>query len=192
MTPTRSLLAGALSLATLPALAHTGHNDTFNLLSGMAHPTGGLDHLLAMVAVGLWAAAHQGKVRLAAPATFVLAMLGGCLLGAAGMALPAVEPGIALSVLVLGLMVAAGSRVPASIGLPLIAAFALVHGHAHGAEAPAGSLAGYMAGFVMATAALHAAGLLAGHTLLARASLWARATGAAIAASGAWLLAGSL
>lgn len=192
MTPTRSLLAVALGAAALPALAHTGHDHAFNLYSGLAHPVGGLDHLLAMVAVGLWAAAHQGKVRLAAPATFVLAMLGGCLLGAGGVALPAVEPGIALSVLVLGLMVAAGSRVPASIGLPLIAAFALVHGHAHGAEAPAGSLAGYMAGFVLATAALHGAGLVAGNTLLARASLWLRAGGAAIAACGAWLLASSL
>lgn len=192
MKRTRPLLTLLLACAAAPALAHTGNDHTFSLLTGLEHPVGGLDHLLAMVAVGLWAAAHQGSIRLAAPLTFVLSMLAGCVLGAAGIALPAVEPGIAVSVLVLGLMVAAGKNVPAQLGLPLIALFALLHGHAHGAEAPAGAIWAYMIGFVASTALLHAGGLLAGKQLLSRTALWARATGALIAGSGVWLLSGTL
>lgn len=192
MTRTRTLLAALLSLAAIPAFAHTGHDHSFSLISGLAHPVGGLDHLLAMLAVGLWAATQQGRVRYAAPLTFVLAMLPGAALAAAGVVLPAVEPGVALSVLALGLMVAAGSKLSARIGLPLIAAFAMLHGQAHGAEAPAAALWAYMTGFAVSTALLHSAGLLAGSRLLQSSGNWLRISGGLIAASGVWLLGSTL
>ena len=149
----RSVLAAA-ALASLSgaALAHPGHAPA-SFATGFAHPLGGLDHLLAMLAVGLYAARQAGTARLLLPAGFVLAMLAGAGLGALGLALPAVEAGIAASVLVLGLLVAFAAR------LPLVAAFALFHGHAHHAEMGDATLLGYSLGFALATAALHAAGL---------------------------------
>lgn len=192
MNRTRLLSAICLSTLALPAAAHTGHQDSFSFLSGLAHPVGGFDHLLAMVAVGLWAAKQQGKQRWLAPVTFVLSMLIGALLGAAELALPAVESTIALSVLILGLMVASHRTVAPQIALPLIALFALSHGHAHGAEAPSGTLWLYMVGFVIATSALHTAGWFAGETLLRKAGALLRTAGIAIAASGLWLFGSAL
>lgn len=178
----------ALGLIATPALAHTGHSHADGLVAGFVHPFMGMDHLSAMVAVGLFAAASmRGKVW-AAPVTFVAAMIAGSLLAFAGVALPMVEGGIALSVLVLGLMTAFALRVPAALGLGLTAVFAAFHGYAHGAEAT-GSAISYIAGFAGATALLHGAGVLAG--LKATAYRYALPVlGGSIAVAGAAFLAG--
>lgn len=184
-------LAPLLALATTPALAHTGVGHDFTLLSGIVHPLLGLDHLLAMVGVGLWAALHGGRARILLPAAFVGSMALGSVLGYAGIALPAVESGIALSVMVFGLLIAALTRLPLAAGMALTALFALAHGHAHGAEAPAGSVFWiYGAGFIAATALLHLLGYVAGRQLSARsAERFIRVGGGAIATAGAVLLA---
>lgn len=161
MTPFRLLAAPALALGlstvSSTAFAHPGH-ETASFLTGFAHPFGGLDHLLAMLAVGLYAAHQSGTARRALPAGFVLAMLAGAGLGVAGIALPAVEAGISASVLVLGLLIALAARLPLGAALPLVAAFALFHGHAHHAEMGGANLASYVAGFALATALLHGIG----------------------------------
>lgn len=154
----RPALALVFALAAAPALAHPDHGAA-SLASGLAHPLGGLDHLLAMLAVGLFAARQPGDARWMLPTGFVLAMLAGAGLGALGLALPAVEAGIAASLLVLGLLVALAARLPLTASLALVAAFALFHGHAHHAEMGDATLLGYSLGFALASATLHAAGL---------------------------------
>jgi len=155
---TRSALAAVvLATASGAALAHPGH-ESASFFTGFTHPLGGLDHLLAMLAVGLYAARQPGATRWMLPAGFVLAMLAGAGLGAIGVALPAVEAGIAASVLVFGLLIALAARLPLTVSLPLVAAFALFHGHAHHAEMDGASLVTYAAGFALATALLHGAG----------------------------------
>lgn len=182
------LTAVALCAIASPALAHTGHTHADGLVAGFLHPFMGVDHLMAMVAVGLFgAAAMRGRVW-AAPATFVTAMIGGALLAYGGVALPMVEGSIALSVLVLGLMCAFALRVPAGLALGLTAVFAVFHGYAHGAEATGGALA-YVAGFSVATSLLHGAGVVMG--LKATAYRYALPVlGGGIALAGAALLAG--
>ena len=153
-------LLAALALLAAPALAfaHPGHGE-HGLVAGLAHPLTGLDHLLAMFAVGLWAAQQQGAARLALPCTFVGTMLVGGLLGFEGLQLPFMETGIAASVLALGLCVALAVRPPLPLAMAATALFALAHGVAHGLELPALSSPWlYALGFVAATAALHAAG----------------------------------
>ena len=178
MTLKRILGAVALLLTPALAFAHPGHGDS-GLVAGISHPIGGLDHLLAMLAVGLWAAQQQGAARWALPCTFVGTMLIGGLLGFEGLELPALESGIAASVLALGLAVAA------------TALFALFHGVAHGLELPdMSSPWAYAAGFVVATAALHAAGYAVVRFLPQAAAPLVRLAGAASAVTGAWLLAG--
>nr|WP_237901184.1 HupE/UreJ family protein [Pseudomonas savastanoi] len=146
---------GALALLLIPtlALAHPGHGDN-GLIAGISHPIGGLDHLLAMLAVGLWAAQQQGSARWALPCTFVGTMLIGGVLGFEGLNLPALESGIAASVLALGLAVALAVRPPLALAVAATALFALFHGVAHGLELPdMSSPWAYAAGFVAATAA---------------------------------------
>lgn len=153
-------LLAALALLAAPALAfaHPGHGE-HGLVAGLAHPLTGLDHLLAMFAVGLWAAQQQGAARLALPCTFVGTMLVGGLLGFEGLQLPFMETGIAASVLALGLCVALAVRPPLPLAMAATALFALAHGVAHGLELPDLSSPWlYALGFVAATAALHAAG----------------------------------
>ncbi len=194
MKPSRTLIVSAI-LAGLagPALAHTGHDAGSGFAAGFAHPFGGLDHLLAMAAVGLWAMQQNSRRALILlPAAFVLPMALGFMLGLAGVALPAVETGIALSVLVLGLLVAFAVRLPLAAATAVTALFALFHGHAHGAELPQADLAlTYAAGMVFATALLHAAGLMAAKLTqkIALPSL-ARAAGAACAVAGLVILVG--
>jgi urease accessory protein len=183
----------ALVLASAPAWAHVGQagHQHSGFLAGLAHPVGGLDHLLAMLAVGIWSAlASRGDMRKAsaAPAAFVAAMLLGALAGHAGLSLPLVETGIAVSVLALGLLIAARIELPALVGAGLVALFAIWHGHAHGAETT-GAIAAYMAGFALTTTALHVAGIGLG-VALARVRIAASLTGGIIAAAGAYLLAG--
>ena len=191
-----STLAVLLAAATA-ASAHTGHG-THHLMEGLAHPFG-LDHLLAMLAVGVWSAsALQGAQRGAGPVTFLVAMTVGAALGAAGLVLPLTEVGIAASVAVLGVMLLAGRQMPAPAGLVLIALAASLHGLAHGAEMPmsdsfggsfAGSFAAYAAGFGLTTAALHVAGVGLG-TVLARAQAWVwRSAALATTAAGLALMA---
>jgi urease accessory protein len=178
-----------LVVAATPAYAHVGQHLGFSAASGFAHPLMGIDHLAAMIAVGLWAAIAGGKRIWIWPAAFVVAMLVGGLIGHAGIELPQVEPVIALSVVVLGLLVATGVSAPIPVGAALIAVFAIFHGHAHGAEAPAEGWAGYALGFAAATALLHLVGIGVGLGLQrVVGTLPVRALGAATAALGVFIL----
>jgi len=191
-TMTKNALGGsmvAFALACAPAAyAHPGHAAGVGLAAGFAHPFLGLDHLLAMVAVGLWAAQLEGRARFAVPAMFVTAMAVGAATAVGGIAPPAVELGIAVSVLVLGLLVAARARLALGASLMLIAAFAVLHGDAHGADlAQSASPLLFATGMLLATAALHAIGFAAGTACrAARNEARLRATGAAIALTGAF------
>jgi urease accessory protein len=186
----KSLYAIALFLTPAVAFAHSGH-DHSGLLAGLAHPLFGLDHLLAMLAVGLWAAQQSGAARWAVPLSFVGSMLLGGLLGFNGVQLPLLETGIAVSVLAFGLLVAVAIRLPLAVSLGLTALFALSHGVAHGLELPQlTSPWGYAAGFLAATAALHASGYALVRALPQAATPLLRLTGAATALSGGWLLVG--
>lgn len=191
----RFVLLGTIVLSLgaylLPSLAHAhvGVGDTVGFTRGIGHPLGGVDHILAMVAVGFWAAQCGGRALRFIPATFVLVMGFGGLVGTMGIAVPFVEQGIVLSVLVLGVLVAAAVRLPLFAGAFIVGLFAIFHGHAHGAQMPANALGiAYGAGFVLATAILHALGI--GTALLSRrlgqGSL-VRVTGGAIAMSGVYL-----
>ncbi|MGU3540771.1 HupE/UreJ family protein [Methylobacterium sp. A54F] len=187
-------LPAALLLLPLPALAHPGHGDAAGFLHGFQHPLGGLDHVLAMVAVGLLAAIRGGRALWLLPAAFLTMMTGGALLGMAGIALPHAEAGIALSIVAFGIAAAMGLSLPLVGATLLVAAFAVFHGYAHGAEMPeAASGLAYGAGFLAATALLHAAGiglgLAAGGLTRGRG---AALSGGAIAAAGVAILAGAL
>ncbi len=158
----------ALAFALLPgaADAHTGIGATAGFSHGFMHPFGGVDHLLAMVAVGMLAAQWGGRALWLLPASFLTTMAAGGALGMTGIALPHVEIGIGLSVVVLGLLVALGVRLPLAAAMLLVPLFAIFHGHAHGAEMPAdGSGVAYGFGFLAATALLHVAGIGAGLAL---------------------------
>ncbi|MHA6495403.1 HupE/UreJ family protein [Pseudomonas borbori] len=190
MTLRQSLYALALFLTPAVAFAHSGH-DPSGLMAGLAHPVLGLDHLLAMLAVGLWAAQQSGATRWALPLTFVASMLLGGLFGLNGVQLALMETAIATSVMAFGLLVAVAIRLPTAIALGMTALFALTHGVAHGLELPAlSSPWGYAAGFVVATAALHACGFALVRALPAAAAPLVRLAGLASAITGACLLAG--
>ncbi len=153
------------------ASAHSGMVHAAGFGAGLAHPLSGLDHVLAMVAIGLWAAQQGGRAVIALPASFAAAMVLGAVLGHVGVAVPFAESGIVLSVLVLGLMVAA-PRVPLVVAIAIAGFFAVFHGHAHGVEMPADlSSAGFVAGFVAATLGLHAIGIALALARRPRASL---------------------
>ncbi len=146
-------------LAASPAFAHLGHVEHGSFAAGLSHPLFGLDHVLAMVAVGLWAAVLGGRATAIVPAAFVVTMLAGFLGALAGLPLVYVEPMILASIIVLGVLIALTVRVNTAYGAALIAAFAFFHGHAHGGELGGAGAAQFGAGFVVATAALHAAGV---------------------------------
>lgn len=159
-------LAAIVALLPAAAMAHTGTGAHIDAMHGFLHPLTGLDHVLAMVAVGVFAAQLGGRSLWAVPAAFVLAMVAGGTFGYFGTPLPMVEQGIAFSVIVMGLAVALGVRLPVGPAMALVAVFAVFHGHAHGAEGSgAGSFLGYAAGFVIATTLFHAAGVVLGRTL---------------------------
>lgn len=178
----RSVAVAGLALLPSLAEAHVGfHAD--GLGAGLHHPFSGLDHLLAMVAVGFWAATLGGRARYLVPAAFVSLLTAGAIAGSNGLLLPAVETAIAASVVALGLLIAFEVRIATWAASALVGAFALFHGHAHGAEMPAmASPLAYGAGFVAATVALHAAGLGLGAIRSGR--LLSRIAGGAIAATG--------
>lgn len=151
-----------LSVMAVPGLAHAhpGHHAMDGLLSGLAHPVFGLDHLLAMLAVGLWGAQLGERARWLLPVLFVGVMLIGGVLGMLGVSVPLVEPGIIASVVVLGLFLLWARQVPLLLCGALVSLFALFHGLAHGAEMPVQvSALSYASGFALATAGLHLAGL---------------------------------
>ena len=153
-------IAMLLVLAAGPAIAHVGHGSTTSFTAGLGHPLGGLDHVTVMVMVGLWAGLKGGRALWVWPAVFVGVMLVGGVVGMEGVPVPFVEPGILASVVALGLLVALAVDLPVAVGAAILAVFALFHGHAHGSEV-ADTLNGveYMAGFALATAALHLAGI---------------------------------
>ncbi|MGE4127747.1 MAG: HupE/UreJ family protein, partial [Hyphomicrobiaceae bacterium] len=162
---------------------------------GLSHPVSGLDNILVMVAVGIFAATLGGRALWLVPAAFVAAMVAGGLLGYSGVAVPLVEPAIAISVLAMGLAIAIGLKLPTAAAMGLVAVFALFHGHAHGSEGAAlASFAPYATGFVVATAALHIAGIGLGVGLdrigTARGTWLRGAMGAAGALAGIMLLVG--
>lgn len=176
------------ALATLPTLAnaHAGHAESLGLASGFGHPLAGMDHLLAMLAVGLWGAQIGGRAQWLLPVSFVSFMLLGAGLGIAGVAVPGVEQGILVSVLLLGLLLVRAARLPLATGAALVAGFAAMHGLAHGSEMPvASSVPAYAFGFMLSTALLHMAGLALGFGLRAGRMGWvSRLLGGVIALSG--------
>jgi urease accessory protein len=157
-------VAAAAPLALVPAIAsaHPGH-DAADLVHGFMHPLGGIDHILAMVAVGLLAARMGGRALWLVPASFVLTMAVAGLVGMTGVSVTGAEAGTALSVLALGAMIAFGVRLPVAAAMGLVGFFAVFHGYAHGAEMPAtASGLAFAAGFVVATALLHGLGIALG------------------------------
>lgn len=165
------LLSGlVLALCLWPSLAHAhpghDHSQSHGFLHGFAHPFLGLDHILAMVAVGLWAVQLGGRALWMVPASFVAAMVVGGVIGMAGFHIPLLEQGIACSVLLLGLLIAFAVRLPVVFPALLVAVFAVFHGVAHGGEMPATAAAiPYAIGFTLATAALHSIGIALGMVL---------------------------
>jgi urease accessory protein len=144
-------------------LLHTEAGRAAGFLSGFSHPLSGWDHVVAMIAVGLWGAQLGVPAIWLLPVTFPMMMAFGGTLGLAGVAIPGVEVGIALSAVVLGLMVAMEARPPLAIAMGMVAVFAIFHGHAHGAElAPGTSAIAYSLGFVVSTGCLHGVGILLG------------------------------
>jgi urease accessory protein len=187
------LLAAAAVLAPEAALAHTGEGVVGGFLSGFTHPIFGFDHVVAMVAVGLWGAFLGQPAIWLLPVVFPVVMAFGGLAGVLGVPIPGVEAGIALSALALGAMVALALRPPLWIAAILVGVFAIFHGHAHGTELPeAVSPLAYGVGFVIATGLLHLSGIALG--LLARWPAGLRAVrvgGGLIACVGLFFLVGA-
>lgn len=181
-------LTGALLISATPALAHTGPLAHSSVLAGFSHPLTGLDHLLAMLAVGIWAAMQQGKQQLAVPAVFLALLLAGFVSALNGVQLPLVEGTIASSVLVMGLLIAGMARLPAALSLPLVGLFALSHGFAHGSELGSASALTFAAGFIVSSLTLHLVGGTLSTRLLSKVPTLTRIAGAAMALTGAGLL----
>lgn len=187
--------AAILAASSTIASAHVGVGDTGGFAHGFMHPIGGIDHILAMVMVGLFAAQLGGRAMWLVPAAFVGVMAIGGVVGFSGLPLPFVELGIGLSIVVLGAAVAFGMKPVVAAAMGLVGFFAVFHGFAHGAEMP-DSVAGlaYGAGFVVATALLHAAGLgiglLAASSAGPRGETMVRAAGALTAVAGVAVVTG--
>lgn len=189
MSIPRPLLAGLLLLLPEIALAHTGHGIAGGLATGLLHPITGLDHLLAMVAVGLLAVRLGGRLLWALPLAFPLLMLLGAIAGAGVLGAGAVEAGILLSVVILGGLIARGRPLSEGLALGLVGVFALFHGQAHGVLMPVGDGLAYAAGLLGATAGLHALGIgLALALTRLDVAAWPRWVGGGIALSGVALL----
>lgn len=192
--PSNTLLFIAACAISTSASAHLGTKflEHASFVTGFAHPFSGLDHLLAMLGVGLWTAltARQaGAMLLWAPASFATLLVAGAVAGLNGLVLPGVEPVIALSLLALGLLVATRTHAPAIVAAMVVGAFAIFHGLAHGQElasSPAAGLA--LAGMLLATTLLHASGLATGWALRTRPRWITNALGAGVAAVGGGLL----
>jgi urease accessory protein len=190
MRDTTAKILSALFLLTTSsaAFAHPGHNLS-GFSAGLMHPFSGLDHLLAMVAVGLWAAQSGGNKVWLLPATFMTMLAAGAAVAMQWQAMPMVEAGIASSVLALGLLTALSLQLPAILSLAIAATFGFFHGYAHGLELPESAApVEYALGFLIATATLHLSGIAIGIATQKRHAVLAKMLGVAIAASGAWMI----
>ena len=185
----RLVLGILVVIVASPASAHVSGVDS-DLASGFVHPFSGIDHLLSMIAIGLWAVQTGGRATWLLPVVFPVAMTLGAVAGISAVDLPLVELGIALSVLSLGALIAFAIRVPVVVGAVVVAVFAVMHGHAHGIELPAGGgPVAYGAGFVAATVVLHGVGISLGFALRSTAAArLVRTVGATIALVGAGLV----
>jgi urease accessory protein len=188
------VLPAATTLAAttfaVPAFAHSTDVMTSNaFVSGLLHPLLGVDHLLAMLAVGIWAAQQPDSQRKTIPLAFMFTLLAGYLLAFTGIALPAVESGIAASVLVLGVLATLAARLPRAVTMVITSGFALLHGYAHGVESAVASATLFGAGFLASSFGLQMFGAKAANALLAQQRLLLKLSGFAIAATGATLLA---
>lgn len=187
-----AVLLSGLALATVPAVAqaHILQGQAGGFLHGFEHPLSGIDHMLAMFCVGLWGAQMGGRAVWSLPIAFPLIMVAGGMLGIAGVPLPAVESGIALSIIVLGASIALLWRPPEWLALAVIGVFAIFHGYAHGAELPnATDPADYAIGFVVATGLIHIAGIAVGLLFQrVRAGELSRALGGLIGLGGLYFL----
>ncbi len=189
------VFTAALTLLAAPAMAHTGQGDASGFVHGVLHPLTGTDHLLAMLAVGLWSGFAMPRQFWAGAAVFLAAMTAGAGLSWAGVAIPMVETWITLSVVAFGLIVLIAregqSRLVTAASLTAIGAFAACHGHAHATEA-AGNPFGYLSGFLIATTALHLGGIAIARTVATgrAAKILQAVMGAGIAGGGIMLLAG--
>lgn len=188
----RSTATLALLCCTAVAQANTGEGAAQGFLAGVLHPLSGFDHMLAMVAVGIWGATLGRPLVVILPMVFPLLMVVGGILGITAVPLPYVEIGIALSVIVLGLSIALAWKAPVAVALVIVASFGVFHGYAHGAELPsAAAPAAYVAGFVVCTGTLHLTGIALGMVKnLPKGSQFLRICGVAISAVGAWILMG--
>lgn len=187
-----SLALAILIAATLPAFAHLDPGEHGSFAAGFSHPLFGLDHILAMVAVGLWAAQQGGRAVWLVPGAFVGTMAVGFALAIAGVPLPFVEPVILASVIFIGIAIALALPIPTPAVAAMVGFFAFFHGHAHGGELGEAGAWEFAVGFILATALLHAAGIAAG-LLLSRVSgkILTRIAGAATALGGVWLALGA-
>jgi urease accessory protein len=157
------LIPLALLMVPTVASAHSEGGGAGGFSSGFGHPLTGLDHIVAMVAVGLWGAFLGGRAMWMLPVVFPMVMAVGGALGVLGVAVPGVETGIALSGVVMGLMVTLAARPPVWVAAVIVGVFAIFHGHAHGEEMPESSNAlAYAIGFVISTGLLHLAGIAFG------------------------------
>jgi urease accessory protein len=184
-----------LVFAPAVALAHTGHDDASGLAQGFVHPISGIDHVLAMVVVGLLAAQYGGRALWLVPLSFVVAMAIAGVIGMAGIVIPVAEVGISVSVVVLGLAIAFQLRPPTFVAMAVVGFFALFHGYAHGAELPNGITGlSFALGFLFATALLHGTGVGLGLLMQRQASSrrLIQAGGAAMALGGIAVLANFL
>ncbi|MCG6928804.1 MAG: HupE/UreJ family protein [Acidobacteria bacterium] len=189
-----ALLALLLLLAATPVWAHEQSGQAAGFLTGLQHPVSGLDHVLAMISVGLWGAQLGNPAVWLLPVIFPVVMACGGFLGLVGVPLPGTEVGIAVSAILLGLVVALEARPPLWVAAGLVGFFGVFHGHAHGTELPAGENALlYSVGFVIATGCLHGVGIglgVAHRWSMGRVVL--RVAGATVAAAGVYFLWGAI
>jgi len=193
--PTARILSAIFLLAySSAAFAHPGHVVS-GLAAGLVHPFSGFDHLLAMVAVGLWAAQGNTKKRggrkvWLLPATFMFTLAVGAGIAMLWQSLPMVEFGLAVSVMALGLLVALSMQLSVSLSVAITALFGLLHGYVHGLDLPESAApAAYAFGFLATTASLHISGIAAVVAARKHYALLSRSAGSAIAMSGVFLLA---
>jgi urease accessory protein len=187
-TITRLLMATGLMVTATAASAHACHDAGTGFTSGLLHPMLGLDHLLAMAAIGFWSARQSATLKNSTP----LFVIGGMVVGAGiawgGLSLPGVETGISLSVILAGILIATLAKLPTAVGGSLVAAFMVFHGFAHGTEMPSGAaLVAYLAGFSVATLALTFAGRALGTLMQKTDNRFGQALGGVVAATGALL-----
>lgn len=193
----RIILAVLGTLVSTAAFAHTGAGAASGLVHGFMHPVGGLDHVLAMVAVGILAFVAGGRALWALPLSFMAAMLAGGAMGMSGMGLPMVETGIGASIIVIAGLAALGAPLPLLVTAPLVAFFGLFHGFAHGAEMPMdASGLSYAVGFLAATGFLHAIGIAASMAVAkavgSNGRIAARVASGALALVGAGVMSGAI